>query len=142
MRTLRALGFAGGIIVGIASVSSVQAVTINIIATQAGCGDGSNCFNAADALTAGELVTLGSNPILQTFGPGVYTLTNADLNGPLSAWRFNAGNNWAWNFGIATYNGNNTGNLFAVGGSEGTSSNSVWDGAISRREPLRPFGSQ
>ena len=106
----------------VVAVSNAQAATINIVATQAGCGDGSNCFGAADNLTANELVTLGASPILHTFGPGTYTIANGDLNGPLSAWRYDGGPDWAWNFGIATYNGNNTSNLFAVGGSAGISS--------------------
>ncbi len=120
MRSLNAIAYAAALSLVVAA-SNAQAVTINIVATQAGCGDGDNCFDAADHLTAGELVTLGSTPILHTFGPGTYTITNGDLSGSLSAWRYDGGPDWAWNFGIATYNGNNTGNLFAVGGSAGTS---------------------
>ena len=59
------------------------------------------------------------NPETLTLGPGTYTITNGDLTGQYSAWRFNGAPNWVWNFGITTDNGNGTGNVFFVGGSGG-----------------------
>ena len=94
---------------------------------------------------AGTPVNLIS-PVTLTLGPGTYTITNGALTGDYSAWRFNGGNNWAWNFGITTDNNNGTGNVFFAGGSEGSTSsqsamaNSTGTNFGGPGTPLAPIG--
>jgi len=98
-----------------------QATIVNIDATVSGCSGGPNgqaCSGGAANMFPGATVNL-INPETLTLGPGTYTITNGDLTGQYSAWRFNSGANWVWNFGITTDNGNGTGNVFFVGGSDG-----------------------
>jgi hypothetical protein len=103
------------------ATAPAQAVTIYISGTGSGCSGGPNgqaCSNGAQNMFAGSTVNLIS-PVTETFDAGTYTITNGDLTGDFSGWRFNGAPNWVWNFGITTDNGNGTGNVFLVGGSGG-----------------------
>ncbi|WP_445371171.1 hypothetical protein ACH518_18645 [Methylomonas sp. HW2-6] len=102
-----------------------QASLVTIDATTSGCNGGPNgqaCSNGPTNMFSGATVNL-INPVKLTLDPGIYSITNGDLSGTYSAWRFNSGANWAWNFGIATDNGNGTGNVFFSGWSAGVYSN-------------------
>ncbi len=101
-----------------AAAVPAQAIIINIDATVSGCSGGNACSMGAQYLPPNATVNL-INPQTYTFGPGTYTITNGDLTGNYSAWRYNGAANWVWNFGITTDNGNGTGNVFFVGGSGG-----------------------
>ena len=96
--------------------TQAKAITLNISGTTSGCYGGPNgqaCSNGAENLPAGALVNL-INPVQLTLGPGTYSITNGATTGPFSGWRYNGGNNWVWNYGIAIDNGNGTGNIFHV----------------------------
>ena len=105
-----------------------KADILNIDATVSGC---TTCFGGPLATPAGTVVTL-INPVKLTLGAGTYTITNAatvngvepGANPNFLAFNFQAGNSsgWAWNFMVATDNGNGTGTLIKGDFVNGTAS--------------------
>jgi hypothetical protein len=86
-----------------ASLPAVAHATIvNINGAVTGCDSGS-CSGGHP----GPGYTIGSfiNPVIVTFGPGTYTVTNGvgQAGALYDAWNFNTGsdNNWIWSFIIA-----------------------------------------
>ena len=93
---------------------SAGATIVNISGTGSGCVQ---CSYGSPAMAPGAIVTM-ITPVQLTLGPGTYTITNAStVNGVESgadpsylAFNFQAGNaiGWAWNFIVASDNGNST----------------------------------
>jgi len=107
---------------------AANADILNLDATVSGC---STCFGGPLATPAGTVVTL-INPVKLTLGAGTYTITNAatvngvkpGANPNFLAFDFEAANasGWAWNFMVATDNGNGTGTLIKGDFVSGTAS--------------------
>lgn len=125
MRTLPIVVFAAAMFGAAASPAS--AVTVYIEGNGSGCNGGHfgpACANGPQYLYQGDTINV-INPVQVTLGPGLYTITNAapitDPNSNPHYWAWNYSSGWAWNWGIATDNGNGTGNVFFLGYSGGTS---------------------
>jgi len=129
-----------GLLASIAAVVPVSAgaTVINIDAGGAGGGWGcTSCFGGLPALDhVGNTVTLVNDgkagPLQLTLNPGTYVVTNASTTvNNYSAWRFDGGaTDWAWNYVIASDNGNNTANVIKAGGLGGVlPSQSDWQNA-------------
>src|SRR3954463_16100764 len=110
-------------IFGFASGGAVQAATVLIDGGGASGGWGcTSCFGGPGAVDdIGSTVTLvnynKAGPLQLTLGPGTYAVTNASQTvGNYSAFRYDGGAaDWAWNFVIASDNGNNTANVVLTG---------------------------
>jgi hypothetical protein len=107
---------------------AANADILNIDATVSGC---TSCFGGPLATPAGTVVTL-INPVKLTLGAGTYTITNAatvngvepGANASFLAFNFELANpsGWAWNFMVATDNGDGTGTLIKGDFVSGTAS--------------------
>jgi hypothetical protein len=137
MRIAGTLALAMTALLGLAITDRAEATTVNIDATAWGC---TTCYGGPPSLGhVGATVTLVNNgksgPLQLTLGPGTYRITNAwPSPGDYSAWRYDGGaSDWAWNYVIASDNGNNTANVVKVGymtrASGGLTSPGAWESA-------------
>lgn len=79
-----------------------HAQVVNIDATVSGC-DFAHCGSGI-SVPVGAPVGIPISPVTLTLQAGTYTVTNADgmagANPNFTAWRFNGGANWVWEFMI------------------------------------------
>jgi hypothetical protein len=136
MRVVPSIIFGVAASLGVAIAGVAQATTVSIDGGPTGWGC-TSCFGGPPALVGvGHTVTLDNEgkpgPLQLTLGAGTYAVTNASQSlSNYSAFRFDGGgSDWAWNYVIASDNGNNTANVVKVGYLAGVlPSQSAWQSA-------------
>jgi hypothetical protein len=125
MRNFKSFGLL--VFAAMAMATNARATVVDISAGPNGWGC-TSCFGGPASLGSapGDVVTLvntgESGPLQVTLAAGTYNITNASpLTGNFSAWRFDSGNDWAWNFAIGSDNGNGTATVVEVGSVNATS---------------------
>jgi hypothetical protein len=116
------LSFAGVISAALLSlpISSAGATTVNISAGPNGWGC-TTCYGGPTIFGSGPgavvtLVNQGeTGPLQLTLAAGSYSITNAAATGIYAAWRYDGGDDWAWNFVIGKDLGNNQAEVLYVG---------------------------
>ncbi|HVO02112.1 MAG TPA: hypothetical protein VMT54_07920 [Candidatus Cybelea sp.] len=130
-------GALAGIGLNLSLAGGAQATTVLI---DGGGASGWGCTTCSGGLSnnvnVGNTVTLvnynKSGPLQLTLGPGTYNITNASTSvGNYSAFRFDGGSaDWAWNYVIASDNGNGTANIIKAAGLGGVlPSQTAWQNA-------------
>ena len=136
MRIVPSIIFSAVAALGMTIAGGAQAATVLIDGGPTGWGC-TSCFGGPPALIGvGHTVTLDNEgkpgPLQLTLGAGTYVITNASQSlSNHSAFRFDGGStDWAWNYVIASDNGNNTANVVKVGYLGGVlPSQSAWQSA-------------
>jgi hypothetical protein len=117
--SIKGLIFSGALMLGGFPLSA-SATTVLIPAGPSGYGC-TTCFGGPPALGSGpgDVVTLvntgETGPLQLTLDAGTYTITNAATSGVYSGWRYDGGDDWAWNFVIGKDDGDDTATVIDVG---------------------------